>query len=408
MVKSSRLFILCLIFPPVLSVALGGLVLTPLRILGFLFFFAYVPKLFRDFKGTQGVALLDFLVVTHCLWVFLALGVVHDASKALESGGIYVIELFSFYAFGRVLARNPAHLIRFLEMMYVVIGFSAILAWIEAITGINVVYKLLGMTYYRLADPRMGLERASVYMPHPILYGLFTSMMMGLIVYSIHRNRTKASVVFVLATFPSLSSAPLLSLAVQLMAYIYDNALKQFKARWQQLVISLLLILLVVSTFTEGGIISVVINHLTFNPQTGHYRMAIWDYGSAEVIRHPMFGIGFNDWVRPVWMYSTSVDNFWLLTAMRYGLPCLLILIGLLFLIVQKMLSKDYKQLNSIRTGWVISFVGIVLVGSTVHFWANAFSCFGLFVGIGATISCYSKELISSYNSGSEENAYPK
>lgn len=403
--KSSRLFILCLIFPPVLSVAVGGLVLTPLRVLGLLFFFAYVPKLFHDKQGTRGVALLDFLIVLHCLWVFLALGVVHDASKALESGGIYVIELFSFYAFGRVLARNPAHLIRFLEMLFVVIGFSAILAWIEALTGVNVVYKILGMTYYRLADPRMGLERASVYMPHPILYGLFTSMMMGLIVYSIKRNRTKTSIVFVLATFPALSSAPLLSLAVQLIAYIYDNVMKQVKARWQQLVITLVLLLLVISTFSDGGIISVIINNLTFNPQTGHYRMAIWDYGSAEVMRHPLFGIGFNDWVRPVWMYSSSVDNFWLLTAMRYGFPCVLLLIVLLLMIVQKMLTKDYKQLNGVRTGWIISFVGIVLVGSTVHFWANAFSCFGLFVGIGATIACYSRDLISSYNPESEENA---
>jgi len=35
---------------------------------------------------------------------------------------------------------------------------------------------------------------------------------------------------------------------------------------------------------------------------------------------HPVFGIGYGDWARPNWI-PASVDNFWLLTAMRHGVP---------------------------------------------------------------------------------------
>ena len=396
---SSILFIGCLIFPPVLSVSLGGLVITPLRFLGIVFFMMYVPKLFSSNRLTSKVALLDGLIVFHCLWVFVALSVVHDVRQGVESGGIYLIELLSFYAFGRALARNPLALIKFLEYLFVVISVSAVLAWIEALTGVNVVYKLLGMTYYRLADPRMGLERASVYMPHPILYGLFASMIMGLAVYSLRKSRAKTSLVFAMATIPALSSAPLLSLLVQLSAYLYDRTMKAFNARWKILVVGVASALLLVSLVSEGGVISVIINNLTFNPQTGYYRISIWDYGTAEVARNPIFGIGFNDWIRAKWMYSSSVDNFWLLTAMRYGLPSIISLLLLLVLILRRMLTTDYGYLSSVRTGWVISFAGIFLVGSTVHFWANAFSGFGLFVGIGATIASYSKFTIFSFDS---------
>ena len=59
-----------------------------------------------------------------------------------------------------------------------------------------------------------------------------------------------------------------------------------------------------------------------FNPQTADGRLIILEYGSAEIARHPVFGIGLNEWVRP-WYKKQSVDNFWLSHAMRFGLPSL-------------------------------------------------------------------------------------
>ena len=71
-----------------------------------------------------------------------------------------------------------------------------------------------------------------------------------------------------------------------------------------------------------------LITYLTFNSGTAYWRLHIWNFGSAEVWRNPLFGIGLNDWARPSWMWTASVDNFWLLTAMRYGIPAFLLLVA--------------------------------------------------------------------------------
>ena len=52
-----------------------------------------------------------------------------------------------------------------------------------------------------------------------------------------------------------------------------------------------------------------MIDNLAFDAKTGWGRTEIFQYGAAEVLRHPIFGIGLNDWVRP-WWRKPSVDNF--------------------------------------------------------------------------------------------------
>jgi hypothetical protein len=80
----------------------------------------------------------------------------------------------------------------------------------------------------------------------------------------------------------------------------------------------------------------VFVNYFTFSKQSAYNRILIFEYGTAEVARHPVFGIGLGDWERPVWM-SDSMDNFWLVTAVRYGVPALfLLLLGLLLGILWK------------------------------------------------------------------------
>lgn len=402
---SSYLFVACLLLPSVLAISIAGLVITPLRAVGILFFFVYVPKLFISSAVFTRITILDFLAIFHCFWVFIALWVVHDFSKAVEAGGMYTLEFIPFYAFGRIISRNVYSLIGLLRVMMLVMIFSALLAWIEAVTGTNLVYKLLGLDFVRMADSRMGLERASVYMPHPILYGLFTSMLAALMIYSLNANRLKTAFILIVATFPALSSAPLISLFLQLGISAYDYVLRFLKYRWKILIGILVCLVILVSLVTDGGVSGVVVNYMTFNPQTGFYRMAIWDYGSAEVGNNPIFGLGYNDWERPVWMYSGSVDNFWLLTAMRYGLPGLLLLFAIQYLIITRFVRKSYGSLSPLKVGWIISFVGIFIVGSTVHFWANAFASYAFFLGIGAGLSSYSKNVLSYFSKGGPNEA---
>src|SRR3954466_10503300 len=67
---------------------------------------------------------------------------------------------------------------------------------------------------------------------------------------------------------------------------------------------------------------------------------AIWEYGSASVLNNPLFGVGFGDWARASWMTS-SADMFWLVNAMRHGLPAgLLIMSAFLLLFLPVSLRK--------------------------------------------------------------------
>jgi len=115
--------------------------------------------------------------------------------------------------------------------------------------------------------------------------------------------------------------------------------------------------------------------------------LLIWQYGSASVAQHPWFGIGFGEWVRPHWMGS-SVDNFWLLIAIRHGIPAAaLIFLACVAVIGRTAFTSRLPQdVQDYRTGYLISLIVFMLVGCTVHFWAAVFAWFLFLLGSGAWI----------------------
>ena len=97
------------------------------------------------------------------------------------------------------------------------------------------------------------------------------------------------------------------------------------RARWRLLSLGCVLAYFSIDLLSNRTPFHVIVTYLTFNVQTGYNRILIWQYGSAEVLRHPIFGIGLGDWERPAWM-SSSMDNFWLVIAVRYGLPAFILI----------------------------------------------------------------------------------
>ena len=61
------------------------------------------------------------------------------------------------------------------------------------------------------------------------------------------------------------------------------------------------------------------------------------------------------------------------------------------------MISRDFGAVSYLKTGWLISLLGVIFVGATVHFWANIFSMFSLFVGLGVTIASYRDSVLKVY-----------
>ena len=232
---------------------------------------------------------------------------------------------------------------------------------------------------------RMGLYRAQGVLEHPILWGVFCSLAISN-AFFIYREKFAKSVVltgFATAmTFTSLSSGPLLAAAIQLgmigWGWITRNA-------WWVLISLVVLGYVVIDLISNRTPIQVLITYLTFNSGSAYWRLHIWTYGSQEVWRHPLIGIGLNDWVRPDWMGTASVDNFWLLTTMRYGLPAFLFLVGgidaNLFNIIRADLSE---RLKDIRRGYVIATIGLAMTLCTVHAWGSAIVFVMFYFGAGS------------------------
>jgi hypothetical protein len=97
-------------------------------------------------------------------------------------------------------------------------------------------------------------------------------------------------------------------------------------------------------------------------------------------MRNPLFGTGFGDWQRATWM-SDSIDNFWLLVAVRYGLPAFICLAAAMLLVMRALgrIDIDDAYVSRCRSGLLVSLAGLVFAACTVHYW-NAIYCWLLFL----------------------------
>ena len=175
-----------------------------------------------------------------------------------------------------------------------------------------------------------------------------------------------------------------MAIACQVLVLGWDRITKGIQMRWSFLVSGILLLWFAVTLASNRGFVKVFISYFTFSPQSAYNRTLIWDYGSAEVARHPVFGIGLGDWIRAPWM-SDSMDNFWLLTAVRYGLPALIFLVAAIVLISMRQARSvgNNTELNRYRMGWLATIIGLSVSGITVHFWNAMFTYFFFLIGTG-------------------------
>ena len=183
-----------------------------------------------------------------------------------------------------------------------------------------------------------------------------------------------------------MSSAPISCLVFQAMLIAYTSLLRRNSSKWTILWSIVLFGVLAAQFGSNQGAVKFFISHFTFDPQTGWYRVAIWDFGSDSVLNHPIFGIGLADWARPRWMASDSVDNFWLLTAMRYGIPALVLLLGsCIFMMVAVTRAKSADRTVEIcRVAYLICMISFLFVGTTIHFAHSIYAWFMFALGSGA------------------------
>jgi hypothetical protein len=364
----------------------GELRLTPMRVLLILYFAPLVMKLLRGRAG--GIRSIDVFLVLFCVWLAVTL-LYHEGMSRLGLVCISIIELFGGYLVGRTMVRSSADFRMFFRCFLFVLIFLLPFAVIELFTNRNFIqdfYRSFIPTLYKgnSSYGRMGLFRVMSSFEHPILYGIFCSVGFAPIFYIFREKLIKGLtlVCFVLfMTFMSLSSGPLLAIAVQFGLMVWD---KITGGRWWTLAIILTVTYIVVDLLSNRTPITILISYITFSPATAWARVYIWNFGSAEVWRHPLMGIGLGDWIRPYWL-TGSVDNFWLVQAMRHGLPGIgFLVVGLGFgfraIVRARGLSREDSRY---RTGYLVALAAMYFALTTVHAWGTASSFVMCFIGAG-------------------------
>ena len=248
----------------------------------------------------------------------------------------------------------------------------------------------LGGPALPVIEPRMGLARAFGSFEHPILFGVFCSMAFATAWFvarpmlSTFRGYVLVGCIM-LASFVSLSAGAWLMLVLQIALAVWDRITRGLPGRWGVLGAAFVAVLVVVSLLSNRSPVQVFIGYASFSAQSSYNRILIWEYGTAEVGRHPFLGIGLGDWIRAPWM-SASMDNFWLVTAVRYGLPALIFLVAAILMIVfksaaQKHATADWQRC---RMAWIATVIGTAIAACTVHLWNNTFAYFMFILGAGA------------------------
>lgn len=387
------LFLATVITPIFLNV--GGLTLTLSRIL---LLVLCVPLFMRLVSGRAGRLLVaDYFFMLYAFWIMVSLTYNHGISRFALSG-ITIVEHFGAYLLGRTLIRNVADYRHYMKVFFITMLILFPAAVVELNTNINLWTKFFGLVFDvahkgQSAYGRMGLERVQSGFEHPIHFGMYCALGVANFFYLYRNQLSKALPMMGFSTFMSfmsLSSGPLLAIALQVILILWDQITR---GKWKLFIILCVIGYVTIDALSNRTPVTILISTLTFNSGSAWTRVGIWDYGIAAVWRSPIFGIGLNDWPRPFWL-TNSVDNFWLLTMMRHGIVALVflgcgIVLGLRDIIRTKGLDAEQTL---IRTGYVISVAALLFSLSTVHIWGAAGSYVMFYFGAGLWLCSAGKE----------------
>lgn len=384
------LFFLAICLP--ISLVIGGLALDPIRVF---LLITIVPLTIRLLSKKDGpIVISDYLVAAFSIWIIVTLTARHGMER-FPYGVILAVESFGGYLAGRMMIRSAQDYKRFIDYYVFVLLFMlpfAIYELYNARMPLADIFRGFFTVIGKNPQVRYDLSRVQVVFHHSILFGVFCSLTIAS-VFHIYRDRIEKLVprlVLVTGiTLTSLSSGPLISVALQYCMVAWGVITKN---KWKLLVGLFIAFYITAKIFTNRGPVLIFIETFTFDPRSGWWRLHIWNHGSASVLNHPWLGIGLDIYEKPVWL-TDSVDNFWLLMAMRHGLPGFIFLAAAFAFHIRHIVkAKDLDPLSErIRTGYMITLTGLIFTLATVHVWGSIGVLVMFFLGAGSFIYTQSK-----------------
>jgi hypothetical protein len=362
----------------------------PYRVVLLVLFF---PLLLRLFSGRAGkVTAFDWLMIGATLWAVLALLVNHEVARVIEPVGVIIIEFLGAYLLARICVRSAEDFRRVVRVLFGIILFLLVFAAIESVTNRPILMQLIQPSMITYQGARFGLRRAQTLFAHPIHYGAFVSAGLGLVWYAFRpdagaASRVACALAIGLSTFFSLSTGALLAFVMQCVFIAWELAMRPDPRRWRLFAGLSVAGYIFIDLLSTRSPFHVLVNYATFSSGSAYNRILIWHFGTNNVADNPIFGIGLNPWVKPGWM-SDSVDNFWLLLTMQYGLPFIAMFMGALFLILRRVSRQPLTDPvdRACRAGYLTTFGGVALAGGTVHYWQNMFVFVLFLFGMGIWI----------------------
>jgi hypothetical protein len=391
---------------------LGPLVMGPYRVLLLLF---SLPLIFGWIRGKYGGFIAaDWLLLGFMVWMPICL-VVNGlgVSATLQYVFSQFFDIFVAYLLGRAAVRSKKDMYFFVKFLLGVFLFLLPFAFLESTQGKMLIqntfrplpstltFKPTTLNY----GERMGLRRAMTAFPHPILYGVTASMAVSLGVVGLKYYKGGMSTGLRLlwsagaigGSFLSVSSGALLATGLQFALVGWDRVLVMVAARWKILATMFTIGYVFVDIVAARPPLIVLARYVALSPTTAWNRYLIWQFGSAEVGRHPIFGMGmFVEWIRQHWM-PVSIDNHWLLTAMRYGLPGIGLLLGAYFFICYRLFRQNFSndpELGAMRNAFVFTLVAVFVALGTVTAWSVTQSL--VFVILGASVWLFNESAASA------------
>ncbi|WP_170399809.1 O-antigen ligase family protein [Ruegeria arenilitoris] len=363
---------------------IAGLQLSGYRIVLLVFFF---PAIVRWLDGSGKYYAPDFLVLGYALWAALAI-FYHHALWRWEYIGISFIETISPYFIARWMIRDEHAFRAFVRWIFIAVLLMLPFSVYQFVADKSLILEWFGKigSVYNVVqeEPRLGFYRAQGSMPHPILFGVFCSVAFSLVWYVLGYGRgftykvSRAGCVL-LAVFVSLSSGAWLAVAVQMALMTWKTVFAFLQRKWNLLLYIFAGMYIFVEIFANRPPVQIFAAYLTIKKSTAFNRIRIFTFSSDDILNNPIFGIGFNEWSRPRWMVG-SVDNFWLVAALRYGLPSLIFIVAaivMIYVILGR--AQLSSKLQSYRLGYLFSLSGFCVAAITVHVW-DATLCLLMFL----------------------------
>jgi hypothetical protein len=378
------------VLPQELQISLGaGARFTPGRVAAILLL---LPALIALSRKGRHLVLCDFLVVAAAAWMivasFSAAGI-----GALPTSGGEALDLLGGYLIARAFFFGRPALDAFVKVFRVATTVAVVFAVADSISGRLIVHETIGSWYgvpWNSAGLRNGWVRAAASFDHPILFGLYCALAAAILLYwdkDKNLRRGLGVSVCLLGCLLSWSSAALMTFSIVLGIYSYDTFMKQFPWRWKILWIGLATIALAIFVASEHPL-GWVISHLTLDPQTGFFRILIWDIASTYIVQSPWIGYAYASFNNEI--LDWTIDSVWLVYTVRFGVPMVILLLGanLAAIGCGRQTSREMREseIDHMRRAFTIVLLLFMLAGLTVHYWNYMLMFWGLSLGIRASL----------------------